>query len=784
MEDPFTDVPNSFYDAVYETGKRGDIPMPPKELLDSLSSVSALYLYANPPPMGYGTPAPKVAETVLRAKNFNLKEENKVIQVDKFEIDHPVWENKGTFPFSQVHSNWHPGVFHRMCKRFLMEHFEKIKNISIGVIDKFLVTNSDILTKGRQTWDPILCASVPSAHAYMNMCDLMVMNGLPKSHTLIEFLKGIMELMNKKELHTKVRKLGLEMKKRRHKGRTVTTYLKRYSYLKKTLTGNDVFYYVLDLMRSFCSYIKHGERAHLKRRAIASPSMGLRGFFLVCEEFHLLLSKEIPGGTISQGGEDKKIKIISTMNTASVDSSSKVLLQSTQDATKWNECLSASAFGMMMKTFFDDDIREELGVAAMTPNERLFYLINMTSHFILSIKRITLGKGMQGTSEDFHGEITFKRENLPKFNERTKGWLAEALPLIDDEGYMFASGGMLMGMYNAASTTLGLISVGYLKPANTNIYTLRSSDDSMTLYSAPDLEHMALLIDRENLNLLLCGINLSVKKTFIFRAGYGEYTSWYQDGKMVAQYGPETTTLRPGGNNPPDDFYGIAKTTSVSQVKLETNIVGAEVRIRLGVMNVRSLYRIKKKTRSAQGISDAVLLLSDGGPNPWNCSNCHLEETSLKETFAVTQADRDYLLRVRNPDNPFNGDPKEEITWSKEMGTLTMDYVDTPRTVFHFVRRANRAVTNIKGKTHADSEKAHSEALKILTLSDVSLLIKAPTSSVTMAQHVISNLHSMAASIGLDEAELEGMRKAIRILEQGAENDESRDISNLVDLME
>lgn len=30
----------------------------------NLSSISFLYLYTNPPPMGYGTPAPKVAEPV------------------------------------------------------------------------------------------------------------------------------------------------------------------------------------------------------------------------------------------------------------------------------------------------------------------------------------------------------------------------------------------------------------------------------------------------------------------------------------------------------------------------------------------------------------------------------------------------------------------------------------------------------------------------------------------------------------------------------------------------
>lgn len=38
----------------------------------NLSSISFLYLYTNPPPMGYGTPAPKVAETVNRTMRLGF----------------------------------------------------------------------------------------------------------------------------------------------------------------------------------------------------------------------------------------------------------------------------------------------------------------------------------------------------------------------------------------------------------------------------------------------------------------------------------------------------------------------------------------------------------------------------------------------------------------------------------------------------------------------------------------------------------------------------------------
>lgn len=75
---------------------------------------------------------------------------------------------------------------------------------------------------------------------------------------------------------------------------------------------------------------------------------------------------------------------------------------------------------------------------------------------------------------------------------------------------------------------------------------------------------------------------------------------------MVSQYGVETTTLRPGGQNPADDSYTIAKGVATSLLKLESNIIGAEAKLRLGLNNARSLYRIKRKSRASQGVDDKL----------------------------------------------------------------------------------------------------------------------------------------------------------------------------------
>lgn len=121
---------------------------------------------------------------------------------------------------------------------------------------------------------------------------------------------------------------------------------------------------------------------------------------------------------------------------------------------------------------------------------------------------------------------------------------------MDNDGNLLASPGMLMGMHNAASTTLALAATGFQLPAGCRVITFRSSDDSMSVFIAPDGFSLVKNIELDRKSLKLIGVNLSKDKTFIFPYQYGEYTSWYQDVHFVAQYGVETAQLRPQGKKP------------------------------------------------------------------------------------------------------------------------------------------------------------------------------------------------------------------------------------------
>lgn len=131
----------------------------------------------------------------------------------------------------------------------------------------------------------------------------------------------------------------------------------------------------------------------------------------------------------------------------------------------------------------------------------------------------------------------------------------------------------------------------------------------------------------------------------------------------------------------------------MSQINLEMNPIGATAKLRIRIDNVRRLWRVKYEPGKKEGISPKVQLLADGEYCLWDSMNSHLEETSIKLHHARNDLERSYLMRIRNLDSPFIPDASEVVAFSKETNTLTMITPETPRTVFHYIKRANRGIT-------------------------------------------------------------------------------------------
>lgn len=99
------------------------------------------------------------------------------------------------------------------------------------------------------------------------------------------------------------------------------------------------------------------------------------------------------------------------------------------------------------------------------------------------------------------------------------------------------------------------------------------------------------------------------------------------------------------------------------------------MKLRLGVDNVRRLWWLAMSPGKHDGLSSKVQMMSDGEKNMWDSSNCHLEETCLKEHYASTQQEQEYLLKIRLFDSPFYTCTKEK-KYSVEQGCLTVGEVD------------------------------------------------------------------------------------------------------------
>lgn len=188
--------------------------------------------------------------------------------------------------------------------------------------------------------------------------------------------------------------------------------------------------------------------------------------------------------------------------------------------------------------------------------------------------------------------------------------------------------------------------------------------------------------------------------------------------------------------------------------------------------NVRRLWRIVYNPHKRPGITPKVLLLSDGGGNPWSPMQCHLEETSIRRMYAVTTQDSEYLLRVCHPQNPFAPEPEEDIQYSKETGQLTTNLIETPRTIFHYVKRSNRTAMNRRDADHMEEEQSNAEALRIINSADLTTLLRTQTSKTKASTHVISMLNRLKETVELTDNESRLFRKAIKRLHGEIDSDE------------
>lgn len=136
---------------------------------------------------------------------------------------------------------------------------------------------------------------------------------------------------------------------------------------------------------------------------------------------------------------------------------------------------------------------------------------------MLAIKRVKLGECPIFYNELFFNRPKWSMKILERMNNPSRDLYARVLDKVEEKIFVRSSPGMLMGMFNAASTTLGSISVGYR--ADKSIYdvtTLRLSDDSMSKIAVVDKNWLSWAVESHRRNQKHISINPSPGKTFAF----------------------------------------------------------------------------------------------------------------------------------------------------------------------------------------------------------------------------------------------------------------------------
>nr|AXL67889.1 polymerase PB1 [Quaranjavirus quaranfilense] len=738
-----------------------------------LGAVSFLYKYVNVPPLAVGAPAPKTAESVLRSFEYNrLPDNGKGLRPRQYWM-----ETDGPYPYDVTCANFHLSAAQEMHKSFLREHHAVIDKVTEAMYQRLKTTNADILTKGKQTWDPINKRSVPSAAAFKEITTVLRTNLKLVGFSVLDFVEAFHRMLMLPEMVYN-RRVNAEKTVRKRKGGVITLEKKAVVVLETVhlKRNEDVRETVMGWATAFCSYLKSKERGKLKRRAIASANPILRMFLWIVEELHLELGKqeEIVSSTISIGGEEKRAKIIATLDGLSLN---EFNIQATEDATKWNECLAPENFCLMHEIWWSHSIREEMGLPKPPESAEIMRQIFQQAFFLLSHKRIYLGKGHLIHNQTKAALLQWKEDHEKYMNEKTLEWFRKIKEHLDGEGYVKAPFGMLMGMLNAGSTTLALPATKWRLQPGMDCRTVRSSDDSMTVFSGKTRQLLMENINRFYDNLKLLGINISQKKTRFFQLKFGEYTSAYQDGDFTAQYGVETAALRPEGSNPPDDFHSVASQTATSLRSGTVNFVGAQFRLGIGVDNVRRLYKIDRVPGKRKGVPDSALVLSDGGPSPWNFSNCHLPELALKWiTHEQNPQATQYLERVMNPDNPFTADAAEITSFSRELNTLVETSLELPRNLFHTLKRSNATQKSLLRKGDNDFMRSCNLAMQLFEEVIPASLLQVPSGPQPMSQVMADVLRAQASalrSVGVNFAgeEMEEIRAALNTLEHDSNID-------------
>ncbi|CAB3222416.1 unnamed protein product [Arctia plantaginis] len=96
--------------------------------------------------------------------------------------------------------------------------------------------------------------------------------------------------------------------------------------------------------------------------------------------------------------------------------------QGTEDATKWNECLSPAVFYLMHYYFFENSSRFSVNVDPTSKEGKIFSQICKFGHLFQAWKTIQIGSGLLANNGINYTRLEWVDEHSASMNTMTREW--------------------------------------------------------------------------------------------------------------------------------------------------------------------------------------------------------------------------------------------------------------------------------------------------------------------------------------------------------------------------
>nr|QOE76794.1 polymerase basic 1 [Ornate chorus frog influenza-like virus] len=702
---------------------------------DVTSLISLTYPYTGAPPMSHGTSTKYTMETISRTVEYSrssVEKDSGIFPVKRKKYCNSLMNKKDMIkPTGNVDISFLLGLADMLEERMGRGFFKACVAEAEADILKMHYSK---LTEGRQTYDWTSERNMPAATALQLTVDaIQETEGTFKGTTMVEFCNKIMEMTDWKEV--KFKKVRVIIQKTIDKKTKKEIKLKSPTLMISKI-GQEEF---LKRICTINTMTKDGERGRLKRRAIATPGMGIRPFSKIIETVAQKICEKLPESGLPVGGNEKKAKLKTTVtSTNSSMKEGQFMVNITGDNSKWNECQQPEAYLALMAFITRESSDFMKDVCSVAP-------------VLFCNKFVKMGQGFRARNKRKTREILIPAgkmsENKGMMNEEWKK-LFETIEKYMVGDCCFLGGGMLMGMFNMLSTVLGVMTLNYRDEwlwKKDSFWTgLQSSDDFVLFTVSKNWNDMEETIRRFIAVCKLIGINISLEKSYGCLPELFEFTSMFFSGDFVSNIALELPAFTTPGMNEGTDFTAAMSIIKTNMINNGLSPGTALMALRICLQEYRATYRVHPydsgvKNHRMRIISKFIetienkegLLISDGGKLMNNLSNLHIPEEILKFDLM----DHSYRNRVFNPKNPFTQFEKT-VDIFKTSGPIRVEENDAVVSTHSFRTRTNRTLLNTDMKAMALEEKRYQVVCNMYRSVFESADVNPPIGSMSMGEAI------------------------------------------------